>query len=365
MLVFSVTRSQAKRLADGNYNEKCRINIVRRRDLEKSALVKPSSRPIQKRKSTANFDFEAGPSSVDMTKVRSILKTPSDKPRGIYGRRKSVTFRNDVAFEAAAVDQPVIPVVANDVNATYEVQQPENEETNIENAMVALMAIQPDLRNYVGFEAVANDVNATNIEIEPVLFDFGQSSDQDVVTDGEITAESGEIEADRDGIVANNQIDGLLGGDLLFGFDQSNNEIAAMIDQVEAASGGVQANENSMDDFDPLQQMVIPTSTVSNLDLLNSLDWTTPRRTRRMSVATKIVMNVLAGRPNGIIRTYLPSNNRQIDENDNIESRQNGFQPTAIANVSINEADQAPQDNFTVVMNEADWPFGALSYDSE
>lgn len=107
---FSVTRSKRCMLV---FDPKCRVIIPRSRKLDKIALAKGrdiasvksrGSRTMHRTLSTQSMQDDSPPpndsqprlkrskSIIDFSKVRSILKTPSDKPRSIFNRRKSISF---------------------------------------------------------------------------------------------------------------------------------------------------------------------------------------------------------------------------------------------------------------------------------
>lgn len=73
------------------------MKISRNKKLDKIAIIKPGHRCLQRAKST-HISQDLSPvqpkrrRSMDLLKIRSILKIPHGKPRSIFGRCKSVNF---------------------------------------------------------------------------------------------------------------------------------------------------------------------------------------------------------------------------------------------------------------------------------
>lgn len=93
-----MTRSTLRTLFDNN-GRICHIKIIRNISLDKVAIAKPGKR-IQRSQSMRNLVVQLPASSspasssvapqLDLPKIKSILKKPSDKSRIIFGRRKSL-----------------------------------------------------------------------------------------------------------------------------------------------------------------------------------------------------------------------------------------------------------------------------------
>lgn len=117
--VFLVTRAASKWLENHKYDKMCRIKICRRPVLDGLALQRPMARRITRHRSMQNLSRQTPPQNLlrpkpaqnqlapvlDMSKIRSILKKPSDKAQNIFCRRKSmpdlkVTFANKVELIA-------------------------------------------------------------------------------------------------------------------------------------------------------------------------------------------------------------------------------------------------------------------------
>lgn len=93
-----VTRNRLRLLRNAKYDKLCRVKLPRVIKLDKVALMKTRTVPLRRALSERHIAQNSPPklirskSTFDLSKVRSILKTPADKPASIFARRKSVTF---------------------------------------------------------------------------------------------------------------------------------------------------------------------------------------------------------------------------------------------------------------------------------
>lgn len=93
---FSVTRSRMNILQNAQYKKVC-VKISRNNKLDEIAMLQSNRRCLQRSRSTHTLRHLSPVQpqrrqSMDLSKVRSILKIPNDKPRSLFGRRKTVTF---------------------------------------------------------------------------------------------------------------------------------------------------------------------------------------------------------------------------------------------------------------------------------
>lgn len=112
--IHLVTRAQRKFLEAKNYNQICWVKIARIGSLEKLGLLRPSSRQLKRQRSIQNLTQLSPPNvaktshqatadaarpSIDMNKIRLILKKTLDKPSSIVTRRATMPDRpNQVTF---------------------------------------------------------------------------------------------------------------------------------------------------------------------------------------------------------------------------------------------------------------------------
>lgn len=122
-------------MMNDGFNQKCRVLVPRIADLDAMVFSKPPDIPILRHKSMPNLG-EIDTSStqmnqtIDMAKIRSILKNPKGKPRSVINRRVSTNAR--VTFQVAddIDDTPLIDFGPNDSqNAVNEVEPSTNQNT--------------------------------------------------------------------------------------------------------------------------------------------------------------------------------------------------------------------------------------------
>lgn len=106
-----MTRNRWRLLREGN-GRLCKVRIPRNNALDKIAIVRPGKK-MQRTRSVSNLQSGSPTSNIsrpivaqlDMSKIRSILSNPTDKPRCIsFGRRKSLP--SHVTFNVSNLDSP-------------------------------------------------------------------------------------------------------------------------------------------------------------------------------------------------------------------------------------------------------------------